>query len=261
MSELLPQGVREIAAGQVERLADVVAALSDADLVAPTLCGGWLAAHLLAHVRLGLAEHAVSFAEPAGPADVIDRDYVSYWRDWPPGNRPATYDGVRFHWANASAYATADSLRQHFADTARQAAGISRQAPAEVFRFQGHVMAAQDILAMWTVEWVIHHLDLTAYLPGGRWNRRMRPSPSRSEPLTSSLEVPSGRRPGISPPMSSKAPAGCHSTTPSANSSASAQDSSRPSGDRRPLAAHGAREHRPPPPKPTRQPKPSNITT
>jgi uncharacterized protein (TIGR03083 family) len=168
VSERLPQEIREIAAGQVERLADLVAGLSDADLVAPTLCAGWFAAHLLVHVRLGLAEHATSFAEPAGPEEAIDRDYVSYWRDWPPGNRPASYDSARFYWANGSAYASADGLRQHFADTARQAAGMSRQAPAGNFRLQGHVMAAEDILAMWTVEWVIHHLDLTEYLPGDR---------------------------------------------------------------------------------------------
>jgi uncharacterized protein (TIGR03083 family) len=168
VNERLPPGIREIAAKQVERLADLVAALSDADLVAPTLCAGWLAAHLLVHVRLGLAEHAMSFAEPAGPGDVTDRDYVSYWRDWPPGNRPGTYDGVRFYWASGSAYATADDLRRHFADTARQAAGMSRQAPAGLFRLQGHVMTAEDILAMWTVECVIHQLDLTAYLPGDR---------------------------------------------------------------------------------------------
>jgi hypothetical protein len=168
VSERLPQDVREIAAGQVERLAAVVAGLSDADLVAPTLCNGWLAAHLLVHVRLGLVDHATSFAEPAGPGDVIDRDYVSYWRDWPPGNRPATYGSARFYWAAGSAYATAGSLREHFADTARQAAGMSRQAPAGNFRLQGHVMAAEDVLAMWTVEWVIHQLDLTAHLRGGR---------------------------------------------------------------------------------------------
>jgi hypothetical protein len=166
VSERLPPEIREIAADQVERLADVVAALSDADLVAPTLCDGWLAAHLLAHVRLGLAEHATSFAEPAGPGEVTDRDYVSYWRDWPPGNRPATYDSVRFHWSSGSVYATADGLRGHFADTARQAAGMSRQARAGVFRLQGHVMETADILAMWTVEWTIHQLDLTEYLPG-----------------------------------------------------------------------------------------------
>jgi hypothetical protein len=168
VSERLPQGIREIAAGQVERLAEVVAGLSDADLVAPTLCAGWLAAHLLVHVRLGLTDHATSFAEPAQPGDAIDRDYVSYWRDWPPGNRPASYGSARFYWADGSAYGTADILRAHFADTARQAAGMSRQAPAGNFRLQGHVMAAEDILAIWTVEWVIHQLDLTAHLPGDR---------------------------------------------------------------------------------------------
>jgi uncharacterized protein (TIGR03083 family) len=166
--ERLPPAIREIAAGQVERLAAVVAALSDADLAAPTLCSGWLAAHLLAHVQLGLTDHATSLAEPAGPGDVTDRDYVSYWRDWPPGNRPATYGTARFYWAAGSAYATADGLRRHLAGTARQAAGMSRQAPAGAFRLQGHVMDAADILAMWTVEWVIHQLDLTAYLPGRR---------------------------------------------------------------------------------------------
>jgi uncharacterized protein (TIGR03083 family) len=159
VSERLPERIRDIAAGQVERLAALVAGLSDSDLVAPTLCSGWLAAHLLMHMRLGLAEHALSF---------VDRDYVSYWRDWPPAAEPVTYAQARFHWANASAYASADLLREHFADTARQAAGMSRNAPAGIFRLQGHVMDADDILAMWTTEWVIHQLDLTARLPGER---------------------------------------------------------------------------------------------
>ena len=167
MSERLPENIREIAARQVERLAEVTAGLSDADLVAPTLCAGWLAAHLLAHVRQGLAEHATSFAEPAGPDEITDRDYVSYWRQQPVAE-PATYTQARYWWAAGSAYATAGGLRQHFADTARQAAGISRQVPSGRFRFQGHVMTAEDILTMWTVEWAVHTLDLTAYLPGDR---------------------------------------------------------------------------------------------
>lgn len=168
MTRALPGDVREIAATQAERLAEVVAGLSDADLVAPTRCAGWLAAHLLAHVRLGLAEQAASFAEPAGTGTVPDRDYVSYWRDWPPSAEPVTYGSVRFHWATGSSYASADSMRWHLADTARQAAGMSRQAPDGLFLFQGHVLASADILAMWTVEWVVHQLDLTAFLPGSR---------------------------------------------------------------------------------------------
>jgi uncharacterized protein (TIGR03083 family) len=168
VSGRLPGDIREIAAAQVERLAAVIAGLGDADLVAPTRCAGWLAAHLLVHVRLGLTEHAASFAEPAGPSDAADRDYASYWRGWPPAVEPATYGQVRFEWAAGSAYASADGVRQQLADTARQAAGMSRQAPDGDFWLQGHVMAAQDVLAMWTVEWVVHQLDLTAYLPGGQ---------------------------------------------------------------------------------------------
>jgi uncharacterized protein (TIGR03083 family) len=168
VNERLPGDIREIAAGQVERLAELVTGLSESDLVAPTLCAGWLAAHLLAHCRLGLAEHAVSFAEPADPGEAADRDYVSYWRDFPAPAEPAPFTQVRFHWTTAGAYASADSMRRHFADTARAAAALSRRAAPGTFRFQGHVLTAEDILAMWTVEWTVHQLDLTAYLPGDR---------------------------------------------------------------------------------------------
>jgi len=166
VSEGLPADIRELAAAQVEVVSDLVTGLSDAELVAPTRCAGWLAAHLLVHVRLGLAETTGSFAEPAGPDEPTDRDFVSYWRDWPVSAEPVTFAKVRWHWANASAYSVASEFRRHFADTASAAAGISRRAPAGRFRIQGHVMEAEDILAMWTVEFVVHQLDLIAYLPG-----------------------------------------------------------------------------------------------
>ena len=122
----------------------------------------------------GLAEQATSFAEqPAGPREAVDRDYVSYWqKDWLPSSaaEPSHLRAgpVLLGDSEQRLRDHAAALRRHFADTARQAAGISRQAPAGTFRLQGHVMAAEDILAMWTVEWVIHQLDLTAHLPGDR---------------------------------------------------------------------------------------------
>lgn len=158
----IPPAIREILAAQAEALAAAVAGMSDTDLVGPTRCHGWLAAHLLAHVRLGLAELAASFAEPAGPGQAADRDSVSYWLDFLPGSEPPSYADVRFHWATSSAYATSDGLRRHFTDTARLAAAASRSAPDGLFLFQGHVMAANDILAMWTTELVVHDLDLSA---------------------------------------------------------------------------------------------------
>jgi len=172
----LTADIRELTAAQAEVMSDLVAGLSDAELVFPTRCAGWLAAHLLVHVRLGLAEATGSFAEPTD--EPADRDYVSYWRDWPAPAEPATFGQVRWHWANASAYDSAGMLRQHFTGTARQAAGVSRHAPAGRFSLQGHVMAAEDILAMWTVELVVHQFDLTAYLPG-----------SRPEPLPAALSL------------------------------------------------------------------------
>jgi uncharacterized protein (TIGR03083 family) len=181
--ERLPADIRELAAAQVEVVSDLVAGMSDADLVAPTRCAGWLAAHLLVHVRLGLAETTGSFAVPAGPDEPTDRDFVSYWRDRPAAAEPVTFATVRWHWANASAYSVASEFRRHFTDTARAAAGISRQAPAGRFRIQGHVMAAEDILAMWTVELVVHQLDLIAYLPE-------RPGrPGRQGPLPEALTL------------------------------------------------------------------------
>jgi uncharacterized protein (TIGR03083 family) len=162
----VPAGVRDITAAQIDVVREIVASLSDADLTAPTACAGWLAAHLLVHVRLGFAEATGSFAEPAEPDEPADRDFVSYWRDWPAAAEPVTFGDVRWHWANASTYSVASEFRRHFTDTARAAAGVTRRAPAGRFRFQGHVMAAEDILAMWTVEFVVHHLDLITHLPG-----------------------------------------------------------------------------------------------
>jgi hypothetical protein len=166
MTDSLPGNIRELTAEQIDVVSDLVEGLSDGDLVAPTRCTGWLAAHLLVHVRLGLAETTGSFAVPAGPDEPADRDFVSYWRDWPAAAVAVTFGSVRWHWANASAYSVSSEFRRHFTDTARAAAGVSLHAPAGRFRFQEHVMEAEDILAMWTVELVVHQFDLTAYLPG-----------------------------------------------------------------------------------------------
>ena len=168
MSERLPEGIRDIAAAQVERLAAVTAGLSDADLVAPTWCtAGWRRTCWSTY-GWGSPSAPWSFADPGRAGGHRRPGLRLLLAGLARGPATAAYGQVRFHWATASAYATADSLREHLADTARQAAGISRRAPAGNFRFQERVMAAEDILAMWTAEWVIHQLDLTAYLPDDR---------------------------------------------------------------------------------------------
>jgi uncharacterized protein (TIGR03083 family) len=157
-------GIRELTAAQITLVSDVVARLSDADLVVPTGCAGWQVAHLLVHLRLDAAELLAGFADPAYSAP--DRDFVSYWRDWPAAAEPVTFGRVRWMWASASAYARGDDLRRHFTDAAAAAAAASRNAPTGRFRFQGHILEADDLLAMWTVEFALHQLDLIAELPG-----------------------------------------------------------------------------------------------
>jgi hypothetical protein len=156
--------IRAVTAAQIGLVREIVTGLSDSDLVLGTGCVGWHVADLLVHLRFDAAEVPACFADPTGlPAD---RDFVTYWRDWRATTEPVTFAQVRWHWANAGAYASADLLRQHFADTAAAAAAASMNAPTGRFRFQEHVMDADDLLAMWTVEFALHHLDLITELPG-----------------------------------------------------------------------------------------------
>ena len=159
----LPPDIRDVAAAQIQVLAGTISELNDADLVSPTGCSGWLAAHLLIHIRGGLEEQAEAFADPTD--EPADRDYPGIWKKWQPGDQAPSFGDVKFYWANAAAYGSGDELRRHLASTARVAAAACRNAPRGRFRTLGHVMTAEDILAVWTVEFVVHQLDLGAGTP------------------------------------------------------------------------------------------------
>jgi hypothetical protein len=64
----------------------------------------------------------------------------------------------------AAAYTTGEGLRRHFEDVAAGASGAARVARPGRVRFQGHVLEVRDLLAMWDVEFTLHHLDLVAHL-------------------------------------------------------------------------------------------------
>jgi len=123
-------------------------------MVRETGCEGWRVADLLVHLRFGTEEMLHGLASPRrrGPAD---RDYVSYWKDWPPSVR-VTFSDVRFTWATAAAYASAEALRRHFDAVVAIAEVASRAALEGQVRFWGHVMATRDFAAR------------------GRWPRRQR---------------------------------------------------------------------------------------
>lgn len=157
----LAGGIRPILVAEIERLRHLVQGLSDQHLVLPTRCTGWHVADLVIHLRMSCEAVLISLSTLT--TDAPDRDFVTYWRDWPPGEGPG-FGEVRFLWASSAAYSVSSGLKRHFDDTAEAAIGAVRSAPVGRVRFQGHVMDVADLLVMWTTEFAVHHLDLLAQI-------------------------------------------------------------------------------------------------
>jgi hypothetical protein len=160
---LMDDDPRTILADEIDLLRGIVTRISDAELVLPSGCRGWLIAHLLVHLRLDGEAVLESLALRTDRA--VDRDWVSYWADWPAGAE-ANFAAVRFHWASAASYSNGDTLRRHFDDTHMAAAAAAKSATGGSVPFQDHVLTVDDLLIMWVVEYAIHHLDLASALPG-----------------------------------------------------------------------------------------------
>lgn len=155
--------IRSILVVEMERLRQLVEGLSEHQLILPTRCVGWHVADLVVHLRMSC--EAVLMSLGNSTTDEPDRDFVSYWRDWPSGGA-AGFSDVRFTWASSAAYSASTGLKQHFNDTAHAADRAVRTAPHGRARFQGHVMELGDLLGMWTTEFTVHHLDLLAEMDG-----------------------------------------------------------------------------------------------
>ena len=128
----------------------------------PTGCRGW-AVHDLTFHLLGDARRAlVGLCTPAsGP---VDRDAVTYWRDWEPP-RPGDDEALRRTRAVASAAVAFADLVENYAEvTAAVLVAAGRVPAAEPVRTQGRVMEVDDLLSTLVVEAAVHHLDLVAHL-------------------------------------------------------------------------------------------------
>jgi uncharacterized protein (TIGR03083 family) len=154
---------RSICSAELDALCEMSGSFTTTDLVLSTRCTGWSVADLLVHMRAGAEELVLGWSEPAD--DEPDRDFVSYWRDWPAKAAP-TFEDVRTDWAMTSAFSRSEQLLGYFRSRVGAAARAVERAPSGRFRFQGHVIEAQDMVAIWAVEFTVHHLDLTAGLPG-----------------------------------------------------------------------------------------------
>lgn len=157
------RSIRPTLAAEMGRLREIVDGLSDQQLVASTSCVGWRVADLVLHLRMSCEAVLMSLSDPT--TDEPDRDFVTYWGDWPPRGAPGFSD-VRFTWASTAAYSSSSGLKRHFDDAAQAAIGAVRLSPDGCARFQGHVMGVADLLGMWTTEFAVHHLDLLSEVQG-----------------------------------------------------------------------------------------------
>ncbi|HET6739005.1 MAG TPA: maleylpyruvate isomerase N-terminal domain-containing protein [Kribbella sp.] len=158
----LPLGLAATLGRAYGRLTETVQGLSDADFERETRCPGMPVGPLLVHLLYDAERALIAFASPAVVEP--DRDFVTYWQDFPP--QP---DGdTSFVRSVAAAYRKPGLLVQHWrevSEAAVRAAAAGLATKGHRVETQGHVLRAADFVATLVLEATVHHLDLIVGLP------------------------------------------------------------------------------------------------
>ncbi|MFI5729528.1 maleylpyruvate isomerase N-terminal domain-containing protein [Kribbella sp. NPDC051587] len=154
----LPKGLAGTLERAYGRITETVQGLSTADFARETRCPGMPVGPLLVHLLYDAQRALIAFASPA----VVEpnRDYVSYWGDFPPGSSSDT----SFVQTVAAAYRKPGVLVQHWREVSEAAVRAAAVAEGRI-ETQGHVLAVKDFVATLVLEATVHHLDLTLNLP------------------------------------------------------------------------------------------------
>jgi uncharacterized protein (TIGR03083 family) len=150
---------------ELDLFAATVSSLSDADLVAASLCRGWTVGDVIVHVHMGLQEMLLGLVSLVDAPP--DADASSYWRGSLPSDDDEAdrLDNVRFVRLLGAAYRRPSGLMRHLLPTASGVRSAVRALPEGTLSFQGHVLSTGDFLTTWAVELAIHQLDLSRELP------------------------------------------------------------------------------------------------
>lgn len=158
----LPLGLAATLGRAYGRLTETVQGLSDADFQRETRCTGMPVGPLLVHLLYDAERALIAFASPAVAEP--DRDFVTYWHDFPPNP-----DGdTSFVQGVAASYRKPGLLVQHWrevSEAAVRAAAAGLATKGRRVETQGHVLRATDLVATLVLEATVHHLDLTVGLP------------------------------------------------------------------------------------------------
>jgi uncharacterized protein (TIGR03083 family) len=140
-----------------------VADLDDEDFSQPSGCADWLIRDLVCHLIIDAQDVLITLATPTDAAPT--RDEVSYWdiADEPPsGDDPLDALTIRL----AAAYQEPRLLKFHLDDVGSAAGRAAELAdPYGRVSTRDQILTVADYLCAYVMEWTLHHLDLTAYLP------------------------------------------------------------------------------------------------
>jgi uncharacterized protein (TIGR03083 family) len=146
-----------------ETASAVVADLDDEESWRPTGCTGWAVRDLVFHCLQDAQRGLVALHTPSD--EPVDRDAVTYWRDWRPDSAGAA-NGRRWVRVNASMFLDLGQLRELYLETLAAVVHAARAAdPARRVATQGHVLTSGDLITTLAVEATVHHVDLTVGLP------------------------------------------------------------------------------------------------
>ncbi len=145
------------------RLTETVQGLADEDFARPTRCDGMAVGPLVVHLLYDAERALTAFATPSTAEP--DRDFVSYWGEFPAGSESDT----SFVRTVASAYRNpSQTLVGHWREVSEAAVRAAAVALADKHRLietQGHVLRVGDFAATLVMEATVHHLDLILELP------------------------------------------------------------------------------------------------
>ncbi len=163
-----------------------VAEMDDDTSWRPTSCVGWAARDLVFHCLADAQRGLVALHSPSERE--VDRDSVSYWRDWQ-SDEVGAANGRRFARVVGSMFLDVGALRDLFVETsAALVQAASRANGDQRVETQGHRLTTSDLLSTLVVEATLHHLDLMVAAP-----RATPPSPTGLSEVRRTLDGLLGR--------------------------------------------------------------------
>lgn len=127
-------------------------------LLGASRCHGWTRLDVVVHVLAGWQEMLGGLVSPTEAEPSVDA--ASYWPAFDAEYAGDPLDALMGQRRRTAVFARPDSAREQLRDVADAVLRGAASCVDRPLRWQGHVFAAGDFLAVWAVEDVVHQVDL-----------------------------------------------------------------------------------------------------